>query len=372
MLFYPFEEQFNLLSAFFQQLDTSDQYKKNNTADSPSWSAAVFDGQAAMISVIIPTRNRANLLEPALLSILNQDSIQSEYEVLVVDNGSTDDTQKVINRYKKKPLNLDGIYAPELGLHIGRHAGLNAAKGNILVFADDDIEAFPTWISSIKSAFSDQKTAMVGGNNYPLFLTPPPDWLDQMWNRPTLRGCKSISSLSVIEFTASPIEISPYLVWGCNFAIRKDVLIKAGGFHPDGMPKELIRFRGDGETHVSRYVAETGMKCLFHPGASVYHKVTPDRMTFTYFRQRGFNQGVSDSYTQLRKQDETAKSSKHNLVKRIMSYASRKSLSFLDSAEVKRAFNELKIGYREGYAFHQAAYRDDPEVREWVHRTTYI
>ena len=325
-----------------------------------------------MITVVIPTRNRADLLAPMLASILKQDFAQSKYEVLVIDNGSTDNTQKVIDEYKSQLANLEGIHAPEPGLHAGRHAGMLSAKGDILVFADDDIEALPRWLSIINAAFKDPQVAMVGGNNYPLFLEPPPDWIKRMWNRPTLSGYKSISSLSVIEFTTSPREISPYLVWGCNFAIRKHVLLQAGGFHPDGMPKELIRFRGDGETHVSRYVAETGMKCIFHAGASVYHKVTPDRMTFAYFRQRGFNQGVSDSYTQLRKQDETVHSSKRNLVKRAMSYAFRQSLSFLDSGEVKRAFDEQTLGYREGYAFHQAAYRDDPEVREWVHRSTYI
>jgi glucosyl-dolichyl phosphate glucuronosyltransferase len=325
-----------------------------------------------MISLIIPTKNRAALLNSALLSIVNQTIDNDLFEIIVVDNGSTDNTSFVVSNLSEKFRNIQYIFKQIPGLHVGRHVGMLAAKGEILVFADDDIEALPSWLISIKETFHNSKVAMVGGNNYPLFLEPPPKWLKKMWNRPTLRGCKSISSLSIIEFTIPPREISPYLVWGCNFAIRKDVLLQAGGFHPDGMPKELIRFRGDGETHVSRYVAETGMKCLFHPGASVYHKVTPDRMTFTYFRQRGFNQGVSDSYTKLRKQDETVQSSKHNLVKRVMSYAFRQSLSYFDSAEVKKAFDELKLGYGEGYAFHQAAYRDDPELREWVHLTTYI
>lgn len=243
-----------------------------------------------MISVVIPTRNRADLLAPALESILKQDLLSPRFEVLVIDNGSTDDTQHVIDQYKVQLTNLTGLYAPKLGLHSGRHAGMKAAKGDILVFADDDIEALPTWLSSIDAAFKDPQVAMVGGNNYPLFLQTPPDWLNRIWHRPTFRGYKSITSLSVIEFTQPLQEISPYQIWGCNFAIRKEVLLKAGGFHPDGMPKELIRFRGDGETHVSRYVAESGLKCVFHPGASVYHKVTPERMTHAYFRQRGFNQ----------------------------------------------------------------------------------
>jgi glycosyltransferase involved in cell wall biosynthesis len=325
-----------------------------------------------MISVIIPTRNRADLLAPCLASLCHQ-SPQVDFELLIIDNGSSDTTQNVIKGYQSKIPNLTGIFAPEPGLHTGRHAGMNAAKGELLVFADDDIEALSTWLSSIDEAFKNPAVAMVGGNNYPMFLESPPKWLEALWNRPTFSGHKSIPSLSVIEFTKPVTEISPYQIWGCNFAIRKHVLLKAGGFHPDAMPNELIRFRGDGETHVSRYVAESGMKCAFHPGASVYHKVTPERMSHAYFRRRGFNQGVSDSYTQLRQQDTTSSMPpRRNLLKRTMSYALRKTQSLLDSAEVKQAHQELMLGHKEGYAYHQAAYRDDPEVREWVHRPTYF
>lgn len=325
-----------------------------------------------MISVVIPTRNRADLLAPALESILKQDLARSGFEVLVIDNGSTDDTQHVINHYKSQLANLSGIYAPEPGLHTGRHAGMRAAEGDILVFADDDIEALPTWLSSIDTAFKDPCVAMVGGNNYPFYLRTPPDWLYRMWHRPTFRGYKSIPSLSVIEFNQPPREMSPYQIWGCNFAIRKEVLLQAGGFHPDGMPKELIRFRGDGETHVSRHVAESGLRCVFHPGASVHHKVTPERMTHTYFRQRGFNQGVSDSYTRLRSQDYGGESVKRPLIKRALGSLVRKAINLLNSEETRRALAELEVGHQEGYAYHQAIYRDDPEVRDWVHRPSYF
>jgi len=330
-----------------------------------------------MLSVILPTRNRAQLLSQAIESLVQQTLPQEDFEVLIIDNASSDITQDVIKEYHSKLPNLTGIYAPEPGLHTGRHTGMNAAKGELLVFADDDIEALPTWLSSIQEAFKDPSVAMVGGNNYPMFLESPPKWLLALWNRSTIRGVRSIPWLSVIEFDKPRVEISPYLVWGCNFAIRKDVLLKAGGFHPDGMPKELIRFRGDGETHVSRYVAESGMKSVFHPGASVYHKVTPERMTHAYFRQRGFNQGVSNSYTQLRQEDLGVKSAtKRSFVRRGLIYLFSKSHSVIQyltaSNEVKRAFEEIKRGHAEGFSYHQNAYFTDADVREWVHKEKYF
>jgi glycosyltransferase involved in cell wall biosynthesis len=324
-----------------------------------------------MISVIIPTRNRADLLGPCLASLSLQ-SPNVECEVLVIDNGSTDTTQEVVKDFQSKLPNLMCIYAQEPGLHNGRHVGMKAAKGDILVFADDDIEALPTWLSSIDEAFKDPSVAMVGGNNYPMFLDEPPKWLNKLWERRAWRGIKSVPSLSIIEFLRKPELMSPYLVWGCNFSIRKNVLMSAGGFHPDGMPKDLIRFRGDGETHVSNFVARSGLKCIFHSGASVCHKVTAERMTHQYFRQRGFNQGISDSYTALRNQGSTdnLKSDKTIAIKARQWLA--KFAQLFDDTEVRKAFDERKAGYREGYAYHQAAYRNDPEVRDWVHHPVYF
>ena len=326
-----------------------------------------------MISVIIPTKNRADLLNSALKSIVNQNISLSEFEVLVINNGSSDHTSKIISNYKKKLANLKEIYVLEPGLHNGRHAGMKAAKGNVLVFADDDIEALPNWIKSIDIGFKDPEVAMMGGNNFPLFLQTPPGWLIRMWNRKIFKGYKSISSLSIIEFNLSKKKFSPYLVWGCNFAIRKDVLLKAGGFHPDSMPDKLIHFRGDGETHVSKYIDDHGLKCVFNSNASVYHKVTPERMTINYFYKRSFNQGVSDSYAKLR----SNQLSDHRFdilisIKKILASLKNIINKSLVSSEEKQIINAQIKGYKEGFRFHQTAYYNNIEVRDWVHKDNYM
>lgn len=331
------------------------------------------DWSIALISVIIPTRNRSNLLAPALESLTRQTLNPDAFEVLVVDNGSTDDTKATAQEFTVRINNFRYLYEPKPGLHSGRHRGMLDAKGDILVFADDDIEALPTWLSSISEAFSDHDVVMVGGNNLPMFLTPPPSWLMKIWQRKNRRGLKSLPALSIIEFPSSQKEISPFLIWGCNFSIRKEVLLAAGGFHPDGMPKELIRFRGDGETHVSRHIAKTGLKCVFHQGATIYHKVTPERMTCSYFFQRGFNQGVSDSYTTLRNQDRLSgiQIRKRSIVFQVAKLGFQKLSNILTAPDVKLALTQLSRGHKAGYAYHQGIYREDPEVREWVHLKQY-
>lgn len=326
-----------------------------------------------MISVIIPTRNRAQLLEAALESLGQQEVQCTGYEILIIDNGSTDNTSEIAKNYMLEHNNTRYFYEAEVGLHAGRHRGMKEALGDILTFIDDDVEVSSTWLSSILDAFSDTELAMLGGNNLPLFIKPPPLWLKQLWEKPSSKGTKFLPALSIIEFKGGQRPISPYYIWGCNFSIRKEVLLAAGGFHPDGMPKELIRFRGDGETHVSRYVLESNMKSIFHPGASVHHKVTPERMTFSYFYQRGYNQGISDSYTALRESAPDSPRIGHSPNSRLRDILRRVYNSItIGNTDMKQALDKLESGHHDGYTYHQNAYAEDSELRDWVHKSSYI
>jgi hypothetical protein len=96
-------------------------------------------------------------------------------------------------------------------------------------------------------------------------------------------------------------------------------------------------------------------------------------MTFKYFYQRGYNQGVSDSFTELRHLDEKTISVKKGILFRMIQWGWRqfKGLFPIDS-DTMRAQNEMNRGLREGYAYHQRMYLEDPEVRVWVHKATYF
>ncbi|NCC30464.1 MAG: glycosyltransferase family 2 protein [Chloroflexia bacterium] len=325
-----------------------------------------LDGR--MISVIIPTRNRAGLLARALGSLGGQTMPRDHFEVVAVDNGSIDDTAKVIASHLCKLPNLRTAFEPEPGLHAGRHRGLREARGDVLVFIDDDVEATPGWLAAIAEGFADQRVVMVGGNNLPNFERTPPDWLARLWAR-EVHGTQAISSLSILRMHDGVRRIDPSYVWGCNFAIRRNALVAARGFNPDAMPRELIRFRGDGETHVSRCVAASGWTCLFHSGATVFHFVDASRMTFAYFRQRAFDQGISDSFSDLRQRHGTVRLA----LKSIFVYTARRLRVALEpDRELRQLRGCMAVGYREGYLLHQQAYRHDPSVREWVSRPDFL
>lgn len=334
------------------------------------------DKLTCALSVIIPTRNRALLLGATISSLTYQTLESNDWELIIVDNNSSDHTSTIAKSFSHVIENLKYVLEPVPGLHAARHRGATEASGEVLVFIDDDIEVTPFWALAIYKNFLDNSLAMVGGNNLPVFYGSVPPWLTNLWSVVNEDGSRSIPWLSIQENRPGKRVMSPYKVWGCNFSIRRDVLMAAGGFHPDGMPDELVRFRGDGETHVSRYVSENKLKCIFDSDASVFHKVTPERMTLEYFRKRGFRQGISDSYTELRQnsaKSQIRKSSKAEThFTRIKDQARRLKHMVRGNSGKRLPYQYFDDGYRAGYAYHQEVYAVDPEVRAWVHKEDYF
>ena len=141
-------------------------------------------------SVIIPTRNRADVLARCLESLTCQTLPAEAFEVLVIDNGSTDHTPDVAENYGSL-LQLTYVTAPEPGLHVGRHEGMRRANTDVLMFADDDIEAEPGWVEAVVQTLENPNIALVGGNNYPLFEEPPPRMAGALVGKTSLQGACS-------------------------------------------------------------------------------------------------------------------------------------------------------------------------------------
>lgn len=335
------------------------------------------------ISVIIPTKNRAASLERTLKSIVSQTLDNSLFEVIIVDNGSTDTTKELSTHYATIFKNLKYVFEEKAGLHYGRHAGLLAASGDILTYADDDIEAFPTWLEAILSSFKNPQVDLVGGKNIPLFENNPPQWLIEMWNFRHPEG-KYLGYLSILDFGDDAKIIEPYFIWGCNFSVRKETLTAAKGFHPDGMPSEKLIFRGDGESYISKFVEERGQKAYYNPEASVKHIIPASRMTVDYFQRRAYAQGISDSYADIRYANEKHKQnpkSGFSFLPEIFKDLYRK-ITFaqlrddiikvqeeLYKSDIRRT---LEKSHYQGYHFHQREVRYNPKFMEWIMKTDYL
>ena len=326
------------------------------------------------LTVIVPTRNRSSYLTETLDSIALQSLDKDSFEVLVIDNGSTDDTKKVVESFYCKIPHLRYFFESKPGLHVGRHIGYCEATSDILVFADDDIIAFPTWLEGMQESFRDEDVMLVGGKDLPRYEVTPPFWILEKWYELTEYG-HSMPELSLIDLGDEIKQIPAYYVYGCNYGIRKRVLDETKGFHPDGMPFELIQYRGDGEFGVNRYIEEHHLKVLYNPKASVYHQVPKSRLTVDYFCKRAFCQGVEMSYSDIRYgiNHKTASKGFKYWLKQILGINMLNSLSQIKSmAEKTDIEKQIEKSRITGYQYHQSKYHSDSDLRNWVHRDCYI
>ena len=324
------------------------------------------------ISVIIPTLNRARFLSKALDSLVEQTCRPDSFEVIVVDNGSTDETAMICQDFKNKFHRFSYHFDSRPGLHIGRHVGWKNAQGDILIFGDDDIRAFPTWIEGVAESFRDSNVALVGGKILPEFESPPPVWVESLWKM-TPWG-RVLGYYSLIDFGDEIKEISPNYVWGCNFSIRKKILEECGGFHPDGMPRKLLRFRGDGETAVSDRILAAKKKVLYNPKTSVYHWVASDRMTIDYLYQRSYAQGISDSFTMIRRCGRRA--SINSLKKLIKLFVGKHLIvmrnRFAGNPKDSKVVKAMASGHADGFFYHQLEVLRDGKLFEWVMKENFL
>lgn len=328
-----------------------------------------------LISVIIPTRNRASLLKKTLSSIAEVEFEKDSFEVIVVDNASTDETRDICASSAHLFSHFRYEYAECPGLHLGRHRGMNVAKGSILTYADDDIRSFPSWLTAILQAF-DHGVVLVGGKVLPDFECSPPSWFSVLWSE-TPWGLVN-GHHSLVDFGDQIKEIPPEYVFGCNFSIRKDALQGIGGFHPDGMPKELLRFRGDGETSVSLAIAQSGLKAVYHPEASVYHWVSRDRMAMDYLYRRNYAQGISDSFSRIRHIGRVQEEQTRLQIAAALAREAKLRLVWLHKygpirmLQMDRTRRIIYKGWTDGFTFHQREVRSSKTLLQWVKLENYL
>lgn len=324
-------------------------------------------------SFIIPTHNRARTLRQTLCSV-HTIAKEQDVEVLVIDNASTDDTPQVCRKESGKWRNgqFHYFFEPIPGLLSGRHRGAQESGGEFLVYLDDDVVLQSNWFRGFLDVFSDPEVAVAGGPSFPIYETPPPDWLEGLWE--DLDGGRHCGHLSLINQGSVKKVCDPANIWGLNFAIRREALYSCGGFHPDCVPAKLQRFQGDGETGLSVKIHQKGWFAVYHPDLKVSHLIPKDRLEVSAFERRAFYQGVCDSYTQIRKFGSVETPVNPNFIKKAYE-------SFRRSAQKERILRKttsdgMKLLMRSahgcGYEFHQSEVRKDPALLDWVLKPDYF
>jgi GT2 family glycosyltransferase len=226
--------------------------------------------EQVVISVVISTYNRGEELRDTLKSLLAQRDGPA-YEVLVVDNNSTDDTKSIIEAYARRSERLRYLSEPRQGVSYGRNTGIAAARGAIVAFTDDDVIVSADWIAQIDQAFAANPAVdYLTGKILPLFERPRPAWLTNQNSGPCTirdRGDEPLYSRRGHFFPG----------WAtANFAIRRPTLDRAGLFAVD-FP------RGEDLELVIRIWRANG-RGMYAPGVVVSHKIPAERTTKAYHR----------------------------------------------------------------------------------------
>ena len=238
-----------------------------------------------MISVICCTYNRDRVFEDTVRSFLDCGTDGIDYELLLIDNNSTDRTREIGERFGAKYPGIRYMNEPSQGHPLAKNRGIRESRGDIVAFVDDDVFFVSGWLKALALAFEDHpEIACIGGKVVPHFEAERPPWLeDEMF---WIYGVTRYGDLEKeIRFPDIPI--------GCNMAFRRSVFEKIGNFHMSLGRKPGILLSGD-EDHFLLRAERAGLKTLYAPEVRVSHRVPPARLTKDWVLSRFYWAGVSE------------------------------------------------------------------------------
>lgn len=328
-----------------------------------------------MISIIIPTANRekdlVDVLESIVLCVRNY---SCAYEVLVINNGLKESLIDIEKLFNNRISSFRIIFEKNKGLHFARNRGVKESQGDIIAFLDDDVILNKDWLKNIESIFQDPLTGLCTGNNLPLFIDCEIEsWFYEYWKPSSLRKSRYFWPLSVSRNeNKNETVIENNLVWGCNFIIRKSILQKSKGFHPDGLPSDFRFYRGDGESYVAEFSKSIGYKAIHSPKLFVWHKVHSNRTTLDYINKRAYNEGITQGYLSKRNETFYNRSINSNFIFRIVqSIYKVVKLPFL-SKNQKLIEKTLSNGILKGKKDFLDEYYSNPDLVAWVNKSSYF
>ncbi len=252
--------------------------------------------EAVAISVVMSTRNRAQYLPDALQTLAAQ-QCDAPFEVIVIDNGSSDNTPALLGAWCRKDPRFRTAREPRPGLSRGKNAGIRMARGALLLFTDDDVRVDPQWVAAYRDLFARRLDALVlaGGPIVPIphDLGGWPDWFDDA----------ARADVGLLHHREQRVLGTSEYVWGGNMAVPRRL------FDELGLWKESAGLQGDDrvllqsseffeDTEFQDRVRNAGGSVWFCPGAVVQHRV--DRRTITPRRivSTAFSRGRNDIWVQ--------------------------------------------------------------------------
>lgn len=233
------------------------------------------------ISVVICTYNRCDSLRQTLETVCALNVPPSlSWELLVVDNNSTDATPEVCRQFLSR-LPVRYLFERRQGLSAARNCGIREALGDLIVFTDDDVDVHADWLLELWRASENHPDAFyLGGKIVPEWQASPPAWLRDNATG-LLRGlCVSCDHGPVSHYLGDGEEA----FYGANMAFRKKVFLKGVNFREELGRNAMSALCGE-ETALINELRRQGMRGFYVATAMVYHRTPKSRMTERYMRK---------------------------------------------------------------------------------------
>jgi len=240
------------------------------------------------ISLIITTHNRAALLDATLARFANLDTRDFRWELIVVDNGCTDDTQAVLDRHSQV-LPLVRLNEPRPGKTRAQNRALDAAHGALIVLSDDDVVADVGWLDAFyRAAERWPDISIFGGQIDPVLEKPAPDWLSKSGAQEQLVRRFSYYRPRADEGHTDIYPLGPNTA--IRFASLHDIRFDET-LGPDG----TSQYVSSGDTAFIKALVDQGESIVFVPDARIDHVVRPAQLELRSLNQRAFRRGMKNA-----------------------------------------------------------------------------
>jgi len=227
-------------------------------------------------------------LEKAVQSVVPQ--LASDCEILIVDNASTDNTPQLVAGFAAADPRITVHTEPKLGLSVARNAALTRARGEYVIFLDDDAVAEPDWLTAYRQFLATptaNQIAVVGGVVICDYEKPPPKWY----------AAAAIGLDLGIKARRLPDSGG---LWGCNIAYRRDAAIQVGKFD-DRFGHKGATVSAHEESDLNDRLQKAGYEIWWQPCARIKHSVSAERLRFKWQLRNQFSQGRSSALLRLRR-----------------------------------------------------------------------
>lgn len=246
-----------------------------------------------MLSVILCTYNRDKYIYNVLRSIADNDYPHNLYEIVLVNNNSTDNTQAECQRFQADYPDITFRYLvePNQGLSYARNCGITNALGDLLVYVDDDATVNPQYLRTYADFFQRNPDAVAaGGPILPVYETQEPSWMSH-YTRQLITGRLYLGSRQ----RQFPRGAFP---GGGNACYRKTVFHAVGPFNVQ-LGRKGNSLIGAEEKDLFDKMTTRGMHFYYLPDAILYHIIPPHKLTPDYFQRLTYGIGVSERYRTL-------------------------------------------------------------------------